>query len=134
MQIESLQLEGCTFDGTKLHENLRDSPSISAVPVCTLAWLPKVIFSQITAAIVANDQLPNSLGLVYCVTFSLFLIHIGSQTHSMLESCLMHYSPSPMVVCIKRLGLSCSGYHIGKSATIASDEDVRVEYMLISVN
>jgi len=41
VKIEGLQLEGCTFDGTKLHENLRDSPSISSVPVCTLAWLPK---------------------------------------------------------------------------------------------
>ncbi len=42
IKIEGLQLEGCKFDGKSLSENERDSASVSSVPVCTLAWMPKV--------------------------------------------------------------------------------------------
>ncbi|CAH1776602.1 unnamed protein product [Owenia fusiformis] len=41
VKLGGLQLEGCTFDGTRLSENQRDSPSVSAVPDCVVAWIPK---------------------------------------------------------------------------------------------
>ncbi|XP_074649972.1 cytoplasmic dynein 2 heavy chain 1-like [Tubulanus polymorphus] len=41
IRIGGLQLEGCTFDGSRLSENQRDSPSISAIPMCTVAWISK---------------------------------------------------------------------------------------------
>ena len=40
-QISGLQLEGCSFDGTRLLENRRDSPSVSDIPPCTVAWVTK---------------------------------------------------------------------------------------------
>lgn len=46
VKIGGLQLEGCSFDGTRLSENQRDSPSISAIPPCMVAWI-KVYFSTI---------------------------------------------------------------------------------------
>lgn len=42
IKLGGLQLEGCSFDGQKLSENQRDSPSISAVPPCVVAWIPQV--------------------------------------------------------------------------------------------
>ncbi|KAL3878520.1 hypothetical protein ACJMK2_030860 [Sinanodonta woodiana] len=39
VKIGGLQLEGCTFDGSRLSENQRDSPSISAIPPCVVAWI-----------------------------------------------------------------------------------------------
>ena len=42
LKIGGLQLEGCTFDGLRLAENQRDSPIVSAVPPCVVAWIPKV--------------------------------------------------------------------------------------------
>jgi len=41
-QIGRLQMEGCSFDGSRLSENQRDSPTVSAVPPCYAAWIPKV--------------------------------------------------------------------------------------------
>ncbi|XP_041357041.1 cytoplasmic dynein 2 heavy chain 1-like isoform X2 [Gigantopelta aegis] len=41
IRIGGLQLEGCSFDGSRLSENQRDSPSISAIPPCSVAWIPK---------------------------------------------------------------------------------------------
>ncbi|XP_057314672.1 cytoplasmic dynein 2 heavy chain 1-like isoform X2 [Hydractinia symbiolongicarpus] len=41
VKIGGLQLEGCTFDGNNLAENERNSPSVSSVPPCTVAWIPK---------------------------------------------------------------------------------------------
>ena len=32
-------MEGCSFDGARLSENQRDSPSISAIPPCSVAWI-----------------------------------------------------------------------------------------------
>lgn len=40
--LGGLQLEGCTFDGTRLSENQRDSPSVSGIPPCQVAWVSKV--------------------------------------------------------------------------------------------
>uniref|UniRef100_A0A1I8GH67 Dynein cytoplasmic 2 heavy chain 1 n=1 Tax=Macrostomum lignano TaxID=282301 RepID=A0A1I8GH67_9PLAT len=40
-QLVGFQLEGCTFDGNQLTENSRDSPSVSAVPAVTIAWIAK---------------------------------------------------------------------------------------------
>nr|CAB3240329.1 cytoplasmic dynein 2 heavy chain 1-like [Phallusia mammillata] len=41
VKIGNLQLEGCSFDGTRLSENQRDSPTVSAVPSCYVAWVRK---------------------------------------------------------------------------------------------
>lgn len=40
-QIGGLQLEGCTFDGSRLLENKRDSPSVTTMPACSVAWVTK---------------------------------------------------------------------------------------------
>lgn len=41
VRLGGIQLEGCSFDGTRLSENQHDSPSVSAIPPCTVAWVPK---------------------------------------------------------------------------------------------
>ncbi|XP_067663541.1 cytoplasmic dynein 2 heavy chain 1-like isoform X1 [Haliotis asinina] len=41
VKIGGLQLEGCSFDGSRLSENQRDSPSVAAIPPCVVAWIPK---------------------------------------------------------------------------------------------
>ena len=38
-----LQLEGASFDGSRLSQNTHESPSIAPAPLCTVAWLPQVI-------------------------------------------------------------------------------------------
>ena len=40
-QIGGLQLEGCSFDGSRLTENSHDSPSVVAMPPCMVAWVTK---------------------------------------------------------------------------------------------
>ncbi|XP_071781183.2 cytoplasmic dynein 2 heavy chain 1 [Centroberyx gerrardi] len=39
VKVGGLQLEGCSFDGVRLSENQHDSPSVSAVPPCCMAWV-----------------------------------------------------------------------------------------------
>jgi len=46
VKIGKLQLEGCSFDGSRLSENMRDSPSISEIPPCVVAWIPKVTIAR----------------------------------------------------------------------------------------
>ena len=41
VQVTGLLLEGCSFDGNQLMENRRESPSVSAVPPCVVAWVTK---------------------------------------------------------------------------------------------
>uniref|UniRef100_A0A8D0H431 Cytoplasmic dynein 2 heavy chain 1 n=1 Tax=Sphenodon punctatus TaxID=8508 RepID=A0A8D0H431_SPHPU len=41
VEISGLQLEGCSFDGNRLSENQHDSPSVSSVPSCYMAWIPQ---------------------------------------------------------------------------------------------
>ncbi|XP_068004360.1 cytoplasmic dynein 2 heavy chain 1 [Melanerpes formicivorus] len=41
VKISGLQLEGCSFDGNRLAENLHDSPSVSALLPCYMAWIPQ---------------------------------------------------------------------------------------------
>jgi dynein heavy chain 2 len=41
VRLDGLQLEGCTFDGNRFLENERNSPTISSLPACTFAWVPK---------------------------------------------------------------------------------------------
>ncbi|XP_047247257.1 cytoplasmic dynein 2 heavy chain 1 isoform X2 [Girardinichthys multiradiatus] len=41
VKVGGLQLEGCRFDGVHLSENQHDSPSVSAVPACHMAWAPQ---------------------------------------------------------------------------------------------
>ena len=42
IKVGGLQLEGCSFDGSRLSQNLRDSPSVSEIPPCSVAWIAKV--------------------------------------------------------------------------------------------
>uniref|UniRef100_A0A3Q1I1J7 Cytoplasmic dynein 2 heavy chain 1 n=1 Tax=Anabas testudineus TaxID=64144 RepID=A0A3Q1I1J7_ANATE len=42
VKVGGLQLEGCSFDGVHLCENQHDSPSVSAVPPCYMAWVPQI--------------------------------------------------------------------------------------------
>ncbi|XP_040068802.1 cytoplasmic dynein 2 heavy chain 1 [Ixodes scapularis] len=39
--LSGLQLEGCSFDGLRLAQCRHNSPSVSSVPACLAAWLPK---------------------------------------------------------------------------------------------
>ncbi|KAM4699205.1 cytoplasmic dynein 2 heavy chain 1 [Discoglossus pictus] len=41
VKISGLHLEGCSFDGHRLSENQHDSPSVSMVPSCYMAWIPQ---------------------------------------------------------------------------------------------
>ncbi|XP_076138461.1 cytoplasmic dynein 2 heavy chain 1 [Alosa pseudoharengus] len=41
VKVGGLKLEGCSFDGNRLSENQHDSPSVSAVPSCYMAWIPQ---------------------------------------------------------------------------------------------
>ncbi|KAM7436007.1 Cytoplasmic dynein 2 heavy chain 1 [Porites harrisoni] len=41
VKLGGLQLEGCSFDGNTLTENQRDSPSVSAIPTASVAWVSK---------------------------------------------------------------------------------------------
>ncbi|KAM4566457.1 cytoplasmic dynein 2 heavy chain 1 isoform 3-T3 [Odontesthes bonariensis] len=41
VKVGGLQMEGCRFDGVHLSENQHDSPSVSAVPPCYMAWVPQ---------------------------------------------------------------------------------------------
>ena len=42
LKWSGLQMEGASFDGSRLVPNSAESPSIAAAPVCTVAWVPKV--------------------------------------------------------------------------------------------
>ncbi|XP_029136209.2 dynein cytoplasmic 2 heavy chain 1 [Labrus bergylta] len=50
VKIGGLQLEGCSFDGVHLCENQHDSPSVSAVPTCYMAWVPQKSSADSTAS------------------------------------------------------------------------------------
>ncbi|XP_076467409.1 LOW QUALITY PROTEIN: cytoplasmic dynein 2 heavy chain 1-like [Babylonia areolata] len=41
IKVGGIQLEGCSFDGSRLSENQHDSPSVSSIPPCVLAWVTK---------------------------------------------------------------------------------------------
>lgn len=41
VKICGLQLEGCSFDGSRLSENQRDSPTVCSIPPCQAAWIQK---------------------------------------------------------------------------------------------
>lgn len=42
VRLGGLLMEGCSFDGSRLSENQRDSPSVSGIPPCVVAWIRKV--------------------------------------------------------------------------------------------
>ena len=42
VKLGGLLMEGCSFDGARLSENQRDSPSVSGIPPCVVGWIPKV--------------------------------------------------------------------------------------------
>lgn len=46
VRLGGLQLEGGVFDGVRLTESARDSPSVCSVPVVSVAWIPKVRFCR----------------------------------------------------------------------------------------
>ncbi|XP_055895255.1 cytoplasmic dynein 2 heavy chain 1-like isoform X1 [Biomphalaria glabrata] len=41
IKVGGLMIEGCTFDGSRLSENQRDSPTVVAIPPCIVSWIPK---------------------------------------------------------------------------------------------
>ncbi|KAI8761529.1 cytoplasmic dynein 2 heavy chain 1 [Biomphalaria glabrata] len=41
IKVGGLMIEGCTFDGSRLSKNQRDSPSVVAIPLCIVSWIPK---------------------------------------------------------------------------------------------
>lgn len=47
--IKGIQLEGCLFDGVRLTDCTHDSPTISAVPPCLVAWIYKVSLGQLAS-------------------------------------------------------------------------------------
>jgi dynein heavy chain 2 len=42
IKITGLQLEGCSFESGRLSESAPDSPSVTAFPTCSIAWIPQV--------------------------------------------------------------------------------------------
>ncbi|XP_041658498.1 cytoplasmic dynein 2 heavy chain 1 isoform X2 [Cheilinus undulatus] len=50
VKVSGLQLEGCSFDGVHLCENQHNSPSVSAVPTCYMAWVPQNSSADSTAS------------------------------------------------------------------------------------
>ncbi|CAF93625.1 unnamed protein product, partial [Tetraodon nigroviridis] len=42
IKVGGLQLEGCSYDGVCLSENQHNSPSVSAVPTCYMAWVLQI--------------------------------------------------------------------------------------------
>lgn len=65
VRIGGLQIEGCTFNGSQLTENQRDSPTVSATPVCTVAWIGKVCVHK-----------------YYLIVFGFFPCNIAREKHS----------------------------------------------------
>jgi dynein heavy chain 2, cytosolic len=42
VKIAGLQLEGCSFDGSRLCDCLENSPSVISLPPCFIGWIQKV--------------------------------------------------------------------------------------------
>lgn len=67
MKWSGLQMEGASFDGSRLLHNSHDSPSITVAPVCTVAWIPKVslLTCWVTSVPAENwSHIPTSMVLV----------------------------------------------------------------------
>ncbi|XP_037796301.1 LOW QUALITY PROTEIN: cytoplasmic dynein 2 heavy chain 1-like [Penaeus monodon] len=47
MKWSGLQMEGATFDGSRLQHNAHDSTSISVAPLCVVAWVPKELQNRL---------------------------------------------------------------------------------------
>ncbi|XP_033632471.1 cytoplasmic dynein 2 heavy chain 1-like isoform X2 [Asterias rubens] len=80
VKIGGLQLEGCTFDGSRLSENQRDSPSVCTIPTCTVAWVLK------DAGEPYNSQDSISLPVYYSADREKIVTHLtvpcgGDQDH-----------------------------------------------------
>ncbi|KAF4787703.1 hypothetical protein TURU_168391 [Turdus rufiventris] len=58
VKISGLQLEGCRFDGNRLSENLHDSPSVSSVLPCYMAWIPQVCSFISALEFFPDEKLP----------------------------------------------------------------------------
>ena len=64
IKLGGIQLEGCSFDGTRLSENQHDSPSVSAIPPCAVAWVTKVcVYLFSCFFLTLDDNSVNTLGL-----------------------------------------------------------------------
>ncbi|XP_073674385.1 cytoplasmic dynein 2 heavy chain 1-like [Garra rufa] len=61
VKVGGLQLEGCVFDGNRLAESHHDSPSVSAVPACYMAWIPQDYRAVVDA--LPEDDRPSFFGL-----------------------------------------------------------------------
>ena len=47
VRITGLQIEGCSFEGSKLNECQENSPTVISLPACFIGWIPKVFFTRI---------------------------------------------------------------------------------------
>ncbi|XP_068211563.1 cytoplasmic dynein 2 heavy chain 1 [Palaemon carinicauda] len=47
MKWSGLQMEGASFDGSRLLHNSHDSPSIAVAPLCMVAWMPKDLQTRV---------------------------------------------------------------------------------------
>nr|XP_026693267.1 cytoplasmic dynein 2 heavy chain 1-like isoform X1 [Ciona intestinalis] len=84
VKIGGLQLEGCSFDGLTLSENQRDSSTVSAVPACYVAWLPKdapVPYSSNETISLPIYKSPNRESIVTCLD-----VPCGGQTKTWIQS------------------------------------------------
>lgn len=69
-------MEGCSFDGLRLSENQHDSPSVSAVPPCFMAWVPQVC--------IENTNIWFNKHLVYTLYTLVYSLYLNSKPNSLL--------------------------------------------------
>jgi hypothetical protein len=55
--VGGLFVEGCRFDGASLRDNAPDSPTISPLPIVTIAWVPQVSGKIISFLYLSNRTL-----------------------------------------------------------------------------
>lgn len=54
VKITGLQLEGCSFDGSRLTECNESSPSVLLLPPCCIGWIPRVYKKRIFVRLSKN--------------------------------------------------------------------------------
>ena len=104
-QIGGLQLEGCSFQGDRLVENQLDSPSVTAMPTCTVAWVTKDIpppypeaqrisLPIYTPAVIVTNWLLVWTYLVEGVTYS--------GCSCVVQHCFSRTSNCPITLCMHK--------------------------------
>lgn len=67
-KLSGLQLEGCVFDGMRLSESQRDSPIVTTIPDCTVAWIPKVL---LVSACLVTLRMENKVTVYYIIHYEM---------------------------------------------------------------